>query len=498
MLNPNQYGQLMAGLTLLQNGREGSGMGTMETLLSAVPAYFSGVEQMRSQQEQRRSDRMARRMQRLQYQAARNELQQQRQQQQAWQGLEQNLLGNGIKAQGDLGGFDSGVSQAQGPAGKGLGDLSQFSNEAMQGTLVDPEQRQQAQLAFATQDSTLLGNAVEGQDPLKPIIRDVNDGDQVKTVVIHPVSGQVMRVLAEGPRWESNRRNMTPTSAMKHAAALGLKPGTRPYNKFIRKAELGADTQININQKPPAPSGYMYPNPKSTRVLPIPGGPADPNVQDKPLPEGVQDKIIGGLKALDSLKTMKDNLSVAGFEAPLTWLQAKTGTNPAAVKFVNAQDRMRAGVQALIEGVPSNYDQQTWGKTIASIWDSEATASEKIKAQEQEIRRLLRGKISYYMGTRTKIPDFIVNEAKKHGINISNVKPWDGQSDPLMPQGKANPYQPPAGATGLPRIEVLGNKGGSRTYRSEDGRTFTESDIRQTARESGMTEQQVRDFFGIR
>lgn len=152
----------------------------------------------------------------------------------------------------------------------------------------------------------------------------------------------------------------------------------------------------------------------------------------KPLPTVAQDNLSQAFDAFKALGQMQSGLSETGIvEGRISQAQAALGFNKKAIEFQTARANMKLAAQALIKGIPSNFDVQTVIDTLPEIGQPESVNKSRLKFSNDLLKSLVSRTIAYYKGTGYKIPQNIIEEAKKHGIAPESVKPWDGIGDPL-------------------------------------------------------------------
>lgn len=177
--------------------------------------------------------------------------------------------------------------------------------------------------------------------------------------------------------------------------------------------------------------------------------------QGRALPAGPQDALTGALNMYRALDTIEQNISESGIgEGLVSKGQAALGFNDKAIAFDTAVNNLKVQAQAIIKGIPSNFDVQTFIATIPTLTAAEKTNKERIKQTRASVDQVVRDTISYYKGMRYNVPDYIVAAARQRGIDVGNVRPWDGRGDPL--QASIDKLKPSGGTADDP----LGLRGG--------------------------------------
>lgn len=204
---------------------------------------------------------------------------------------------------------------------------------------------------------------------------------------------------------------------------------------YAQAKALGLDIQT---ASPGTTLGYFDPTTrKFTEVYKAqPAAGAVTNIYNNmptPLPEGVQEKLTGGLQTLRNLDTMEQFIDETGRVKGL-WSKAGawTGTNEAAIAFETASNNTLLQSQSLIQGIPSNYDAGLLTNITPQLMVSQAENKARISAMRDVTRNMIRETIAYYKGSKIPIPPGIEQLASQAGIDTAAIPAWDGQSDPLQ------------------------------------------------------------------
>ena len=188
-----------------------------------------------------------------------------------------------------------------------------------------------------------------------------------------------------------------------------------------------------------SPRGKGAESPATDPVVPgqqmggvVLGTKPNPNVF-KPLPSAEIENYQQALQAWRSLKTMESTIDVTG---RVRGLQSKTeaflGTDKRAVDFETARNNFRLSAQALIKGIPSNFDVQTVIETLPSLTIAETSNRSRLDFAKQSFKDLVEGSIAYYKSLGYRSPAFVDKLAKEMDIDASKVEPWDRKGDPLQ------------------------------------------------------------------
>lgn len=168
----------------------------------------------------------------------------------------------------------------------------------------------------------------------------------------------------------------------------------------------------------------------------------------RPLPQNAQDNLTGALDAWRALNIMEQGLGESGIiEGRLSELQAALGFNQKAINFKAARNQFKLSAQALIKGVPSNFDVQTLIETLPSLPSATPTNKARIGNARASIRILVQNTLAYYKYTGYQMPPEVNQLIQMFDIDANSVPPWNGLGDPLQPNARNAPGS--GGASGL-------------------------------------------------
>lgn len=157
---------------------------------------------------------------------------------------------------------------------------------------------------------------------------------------------------------------------------------------------------------------------------------ASKNTQE--LPTAIQEDLNGAFDALRNLKVMDSSLSETGrFQGLISKGQVFFGANQKAIDFETARNNMKLAAQAIIKGIPSNFDVSTVIDTLPAMTLPENVNKSRVQESNKKLSNLIKNVIAYYKGTNTVIPKPIIEQARQYGINIDVISPWSGKGDPL-------------------------------------------------------------------
>lgn len=153
-----------------------------------------------------------------------------------------------------------------------------------------------------------------------------------------------------------------------------------------------------------------------------------PGQAPKALPQDAQEKINQAFTAFRALDQMAKHLDETGrIKGNIGRVTSSLGLDEGAAAFQTARKSYRLAQQAIIPGIPSNFDQQISEDTIPEIGLPENVNRQRLAFSKQEFDRLFRNTIAYYKGIGYQIPPEIIQQAKAYGVDVDSVPPWDGQ-----------------------------------------------------------------------
>jgi hypothetical protein len=152
----------------------------------------------------------------------------------------------------------------------------------------------------------------------------------------------------------------------------------------------------------------------------------------KPPSENVQENLIAGLSMLSGLRTLEGVQDQTGIiEGPLRGLASRLGmAKDGFIDAVAVADKMRADIQSLIKGIPSNYDAAVFEKLIPDPRKMESTElyNSRVRLLRDETTRMLELIVGFHKGTDRVIPDEVRAAARELGVDLDAVEPMNEQS----------------------------------------------------------------------
>jgi hypothetical protein len=146
------------------------------------------------------------------------------------------------------------------------------------------------------------------------------------------------------------------------------------------------------------------------------------------IPPTVQDKLNSAIGMLQNLNDIRSVIGKSGWiEGLKSYTMAQLSMDDDAQKFLSATDTLAVLAQAIITGIPSDFDVQNFKKIIPSIFRPESVNRARILVLERSTKQLIRDTVSYYKGTKQEIPPEIIAQARALGVNFADIQPWNGK-----------------------------------------------------------------------
>lgn len=216
------------------------------------------------------------------------------------------------------------------------------------------------------------------------------------------------------------------------AGASAIAPRTLPQPTVI---EGTVDNQPALVSVQPQIGGGAVGSPITSS-----GGTGTVGPKKETVPEKIQGELQGGLGALKDIEKLEAGVSETGRLKGL-WTTVQIfageefpnviGENQKGIDFQTARNDLKLEAQALIKGIPSNFDVQTLINTLPDLTLPQSVNKSRIESTKRKTKSLISNIISYYKGTKQQIPENIISQARLAGVNVDSALPWDGQGDPL-------------------------------------------------------------------
>ena len=185
------------------------------------------------------------------------------------------------------------------------------------------------------------------------------------------------------------------------------------------------------------------------------GGAGQPRF-GKPLPDTAQRALNSAFVTFDNLDIMERNISESGLiDGPISKAQVFLGFNQEAIDFDTARKQLINQAQALIKGIPSNFDVENFIKTMPSLALPESTNLSRIGATRRVTTQLVADTIAFFKFSGSRIPDRIIEQAEARGINVRDIPAFTG--------GRADPLQNTIDLINQTTSETIGTQTGAVT-----------------------------------
>ncbi len=255
------------------------------------------------------------------------------------------------------------------------------------------------------------------------------------------------------------------TTGIPHIDRLSPKQAQASLNFFKQPIQI-----LGTHPQTGQPLTFLMPH--ALAVQGRPGAAAVfPREAPKPLPQEARSAMSGAVKMYRGLDVMEQNLQGTGLQRGLIGeARYRTGIGAAANKnyrdFVTARNSVMHEVQALIKGVPTEFDVSRMERTIPHPLLKNEVNIERLRYSRQMVDDLLLDTIAYHKGTGHQIPEHLVTLAKNRGINVDQISPWSQAGDPfartlqkykgqIAPKGEA---AKPAKSAAAPETRAIGGK----------------------------------------
>lgn len=145
---------------------------------------------------------------------------------------------------------------------------------------------------------------------------------------------------------------------------------------------------------------------------------------NQPMPPATQEKMMGALHALEFGKTIQEavqkGVKTGPIKGPISWAKVWLGAEN-ETKYNEAKKQLALAGQAIIPGIPSNYDMQTYVGTIPGWVDPAPMVQEKLRWNDKLSKQMIRTTLSYFQGSATIIPEELRAVAASKGIDLDTI-----------------------------------------------------------------------------
>jgi hypothetical protein len=169
---------------------------------------------------------------------------------------------------------------------------------------------------------------------------------------------------------------------------------------------MGSDTNGNI---------VVFDNRSgTTKTVPSPSGGVLPKIRH-PLSEKSETALTGALDSIEMLNAIEKNaksqsVGVPGLGQAVGWVKSKTG-NEGAQEFDTNIAQLRVNAQNIIKGIPSNFDVQTFIKTLPGFDKTEKENLARIKLSKKYLANTIKTGLQNYEKSNFNIPDYLKERA---------------------------------------------------------------------------------------
>lgn len=201
-------------------------------------------------------------------------------------------------------------------------------------------------------------------------------------------------------------------------------PGINPNAPPVPGPQIGTGSRQPV--QPPSAASGASPQTGTPASGPKSLGPG------KAVSRDVLETLSQAQQAARALKDIEKGIGETGvIEGRISKGQAALGFNKKAIDFETARNNLKLAAQAMIKGIPSNFDVQTVIDTLPDLTQAESVNRSRAKFTRQSLKDLTEGTIGYYKTLGFAIPEFAEDFARGLGVDPAKVQPWDGKSDPF-------------------------------------------------------------------
>jgi hypothetical protein len=236
--------------------------------------------------------------------------------------------------------------------------------------------------------------------PEKPVNMDPNYdavGTQVLGAEYHTVQGQ--QKFAELYKNDPAVRKLIDDKIARDAK--NKFQGFPPINNFIGTDPNGNLLGWNVRgggvTASPGPEGGVFPKTRH------------------PLGEKAETALTGALDSIEMLNAIEKNAKSQSIGIPFAgqaigWAKSKAG-NAGAQEFDTNVAQLRVNAQNIIKGIPSNFDVQTFIKTLPGFDKTEKENLARIKLSKKYLANTIKTGLQNYEKSNFNIPDYLKERA---------------------------------------------------------------------------------------
>lgn len=167
----------------------------------------------------------------------------------------------------------------------------------------------------------------------------------------------------------------------------------------------------------------------------------------RPPPETILENIVAAdrmLSNLDVLWAVKDQTGI--LEGPLRGAMAARGIslfgNGNFVDALAVTRQMKADIQSLVKGIPSNYDAAIFELTVPdpTRFAGSPIYQAQLRLLDRNVRSLVALTLAYYQGTNRALPPAVEAWARSWGISVNDVAPMSPEDVARVNRDKDVPF----------------------------------------------------------
>lgn len=159
------------------------------------------------------------------------------------------------------------------------------------------------------------------------------------------------------------------------------------------------------------------------------------------------DNIIAGFSMLENINVLRSVRDQTGFvEGPVRGWAAKFGitmfNNQQFINAIAVGKKMKADVQSLVKGIPSNYDAGIFEAVIPDPTKFAGTPlyDAQLDVIEDNTKSMLGLTIAFHKGTKKAIPDIVVAAARALGVDTGEVAPMSAEDIAATYNDEGKPF----------------------------------------------------------
>ena len=175
--------------------------------------------------------------------------------------------------------------------------------------------------------------------------------------------------------------------------------------------------------------------------------------------------FTGSSTAMELLNVMSENVETTGpIVGPLKEFAQRNSlmTPDGTLDFALAKARLDNLAQEIIKGIPSNFDVQTFQKTLAKVGEDPEANKRAIQQGARQLARAMAEQIDYAKRFNKELPDQSLETARQFGVDVDGILSGKSKQQIALnkPLGiKLDPYTPDSAKAALAIAQDKKNKG---------------------------------------